>query len=321
MKDNKKIYIIIICIMGAIILFLGGYLIFDKVILKEHNNIKNKAENIINKIDEKINKSELNDKKICTLVKDNGDEKVSIGDEYKCNVNNTNTFIFYVLSIEEDQVNLIMNQNICNDGTLPTSDKPCTYAWHWHTQSGDEDDNKYGPDIAMTNLYKATKNWTNIPDMIMNYEDEQNKDDITEGYKTIITNKKTKITTITGKQEKNSTNQTFGNLTEPLKARLPKLKEVEDAGCLSYENGSCPKWLVENLENASSWCSECSTKYADTTKILNISGYWLLSSPPIIGDSSYALNISNHGIVHSNPTSYDKTDGVRAVITISKSNL
>ena len=53
-EDNKKIYIIIICIMGAIILFLGGYLIFDKVILKEHNNIKNKAENIINKIEDKI---------------------------------------------------------------------------------------------------------------------------------------------------------------------------------------------------------------------------------------------------------------------------
>ena len=63
--------------------------------------------------------------KLCTysfikLVNDtDNDGEISIADEYTFKVNATDTFTFYVLSIEENKVNLIMDSNICNDGTLP----------------------------------------------------------------------------------------------------------------------------------------------------------------------------------------------------------
>ena len=267
------------------------------------------------------------EKTLCTLVKKNGNKDINIGDEYTCEVikGMENPFTFYVLTEpKNEKVNLIMNSNICNDGTIPTSEKPCTYAWHWQTQEDDENDNRYGPDIAMTNLYNGTKMWNNVPDMIMSYEDENNKNDTTKGYQTITTDETTKVTTITGNQNTPTQYQTFGNTTQPLKARLPRedevFKENDDNYC-NYNGGSCPTWLVENLylDNAVPWCSTCQTKYANTPKISNISGYWLLSSHP---GASYAARIVYFdGSVSYDGTSNAGSGGVRAVITVSKSDL
>ena len=255
------------------------------------------------------------------------DDKVSPGDEYTYEVmdNMEEPYTFYVLSVEGDKVNLIMNSNICNDGTPADKDHQCNYAWH-----AGEENNNYGPDTAMTNLYNATKDWTNVPDMIMNYEDENNKTDSTKGYTGITTDTTTKVTTITGKQNKTSQYQTFGNTTEPLKARLPREDEVTltEAGCHVYSSdadyGTCSVWLVENLyydSNFSTYCSTCSTKYSinNNNGITNIFGYWLLSSRP--GGSDYARYVNYRGYVHNLSTSYASDNGLRAVITVSKSDL
>ena len=66
MKEDNKTYIIIICIMGAIILGLLGYIVLNNSILKEHKEITNKAEDIINDVQDKIedgfeNKDNMND--------------------------------------------------------------------------------------------------------------------------------------------------------------------------------------------------------------------------------------------------------------------
>ena len=47
-----------------------------------------------------------------TLETDTGATGLSVGDKYKYKVNDTDEFYFYVLSIEDDKVNLIMNSNI-----------------------------------------------------------------------------------------------------------------------------------------------------------------------------------------------------------------
>ena len=248
-----------------------------------------------------------------TLLEDVAPLGLSIGDKYSYKVNNNDTFNFYVLSIEDKQVNLIMDSNICNDGTIPTSSNPCTYAWHWQTQEYDEDDNRYGPDIAMTNLYNGTKGWINVPDMIMNYEDENNKTDDTKGYTSIITDITTKITTITGKQNKTSTSQIFGNTTAPLKARLPREDEVKpsDNSLCTTSDSSCPTWLVSNLADADY------DEYSSVPKVANIYGYWLLSSHSVTSD--FACVVACYGDVNTSITSNSDEVGVRAVITMSKS--
>ena len=254
------------------------------------------------------------------------DDKVSPGDEYTYEVmdNMEEPYTFYVLSIEGDKVNLIMNSNICSDGTPADKDHQCNYAWH-----AGEDNNNYGPDIAMTNLYNATKDWTNVPNMIMEYADENNNG-TNYGYTGISTDANTKVTTITGKQNKTSQYQTFGNATEPLKARLPREDEVtsQDAGCHVWSSnadyGTCSAWLVENLyydSNFSSYCSTCSTKYSinNNNGITNISGYWLLSSSP--GYTLGARHVDCHGRVGNINRASNASRGLRAVITVSKSDL
>ena len=70
-------------------------------------------------------------------------------------------------------------------GTKPTAateQNKCLVAWH-----ADTTNNNYEPDTAMTYLYNGTKNWTNVPNMIMNYTDENNSDSDEYGYTNIKT--------------------------------------------------------------------------------------------------------------------------------------
>lgn len=215
------------------------------------------------------------------------------------------------MSQDEDKVNLIMNSNICNDGTLATDANPCLYAWHDKVSN-----NNYGPDTAMENLYNATKNWSNVPNMDLSgenaYIDENNGSDSTKGYVGITTNNGVVI--ITGKNGAPST--TIGTASNPLKARLPKEGEVmlpNNSFC-TYSFGSCPPWLVENLANLNI------DKYATTPKIDNIHGYWILSSHS--GDSYMARGVGSGGNMSEYGTNtINKYIGLRAVITIPKTYL
>ena len=144
--------------------------------------------------------------RLATPVQDNNNNrKPDIGDKYTYKVNDKDTFTFYVISFNDDNtVNLIMDRNICNDGTInyTSANNYCRYKWS-------SLNNNYGPDIAMQKLYEGTKNWTNVLDMIMNYNDEGNFSKMEYGYKEIYTDIETKVTTIVSRNDMN--NISFGN--------------------------------------------------------------------------------------------------------------
>ena len=280
------------------------------------------------------------EKTLCTLVKKNGNEDINPGDEYTCEVikGMEEPYTFYVLGTEgtgkNQKVNLIMDSNICGsatdenastNGQLATNGNPCLIAWH----SG-ANNNNYGPDTAMKGLYNATKNWTNVPDMDLSgenaYTDENNKTNNTKGYTGITT--ENGVATITGKN--NATNTTIGTSEKPLKARLPREDEVtsENAGCHVWSSdsdyGTCNYWLVKNLyydTGFSGYCSACVSKYSNNQNngITNIKGYWLLSSNP--GYSVSARGVYYNGLVNYISANNAGYSGVRAVITVSKSDL
>ena len=203
-----------------------------------------------------------------TLVSDASPTGVSYGDKYTYKVNDKDTFYFYVLKAEGDKVHLIMDRNICEDGTVATEQNTCIVAWH-----AGEENNNYGPDTAMTYLYNATKNWSNVPNMELTYTDENNSG-TNYGYTGITTSNG--VAKITGKN--GASNTTIGTTSAPLKVRLPKENEVSgtDGNHCTGSSGSCPAWVVEYLNDSGTPSSD--SYYPDNELISGISGYWLLSS-------------------------------------------
>ena len=244
------------------------------------------------------------------------DGKISPGDEYTYEVmdNMTEPYTFYVLSLEGDKVNLIMDRNICTNGEPATSGNPCLIAWY-----ASSNNNSNGPVTVMEGLYNATKNWNNVPNMNLEYDDIQ--DNISAGYTGITTygykgiNIINGIATIVNKSENGET--TIGTVAEPLKARLPKLEEVynTDTNDITHchdSDDTCPAWLTNGLEQYSSY-------YPDNDHISGIYGYWTLSSHP---DSSYGARLVFYfGSVSVTHTSHASCNGLRAVITVLKSDL
>ena len=174
-----------------------------------------------------------------TLVNDTGETGLSVGDKYKYKVNSEDEFNFYVLSIEGDKVNLIMDRNICESGEATSSSTDaCTVAWYETSY-----DNTKGPITAMTKLHNATKKWYNVPSMNLDYDDTQ--DNINAGYTGNTNNgyKGIKITngvgTITNKTEDSTA--PIGNTTESLKSRLPK---YEDEGRKYTEQNNLTEYMV-----------------------------------------------------------------------------
>ena len=245
---------------------------------------------------------------LATLLNDSdNNNEISIGDKYTYKVNDTDTFNFYVLSFnEDDTVNLIMDRNICENGTVDYANdldnNYCRYAWHSGTN-----DSTYGPDTAMQVLYNATKKWSNVPNMIFNYVDENSS---VNGYKDISVNDG--ISVITSKNEE--VIKVLGTAIEPLKARMPKKSEVvsNDNDKICSHTGpcnQCPNWLVDYLDSPSSICGDI---YITNSHIGNIVGYWLLSSY-FEGGSYYIGNNGNDGADYTNI--YDKY-GIRPVIKV-----
>ena len=77
-----------------------------------------------------VNNEEVNytygikQKTICSST--DGKFSTNLGTKYECQVNSDTKYNFYVLSLNENStVNLIMNSNICNDGTLAVKDNQC----------------------------------------------------------------------------------------------------------------------------------------------------------------------------------------------------
>ena len=267
-----------------------------------------------------------------TLINDaDNDGQISRGDKYSYEVNDTDEVNFYVLFIEGDKVNLIMDINICKDGTIDYANDQdsnyCRYAWESTNTNGN------GPIDAMTALGNGTRNWNNVPNINLDYDDIT---DNTSAGHTGSTGKGITITDGVGYiTKKDGTTQTPITLTDnmPIKARLPKLKEITEAGCHIYNSstsqqdlGICPVWLMGNMTyyNVSSFAGSGNTdKYSMNNNSEayqnHIYGYWLMSSNT--GDSSIARSVHYGGRVDWR-SAYNSGDfGVRVVITVSKSDL
>ena len=244
------------------------------------------------------------------LVEKNGTEEINIGDKYTYKVNDTDTFNFYVLSFNDDNtVNLIMDRNICNDGTVNYTQQNnyCKYKWY-----ADENNNTYGPVTAMQELYSGTKDWNNVSNMTLNYEDESNKNIDENGYISLVI--RNGVGTITGKPITKVT--TIGTNSIPLKARLPKESEVTGAGCTTSA-GSCPTWLMENM----TYSNQGNDKYSmnnNSEAYQNIQGYWLLSSNWYTVGRSRIINYEGRT---TNPPTTRNDNGIRPVITVPKEYL
>ena len=254
---------------------------------------------------------------ICTLVNDaDNSESITPGDKYQCKVKDDmeegfeDGYYFFVLGTNSDgTTNLIMERNIYYDSTnkvgkVATSSNS-NVAWYASAY-----DHSYGPVTAMNYLHDATKDWDNIPNMIMNYEDE-NINHVTgqkgtNGYTGIKTTGN--ITIITSK-----TNEETGRI-ENLKARMPRYDEVHGQGkCLTYaENnnkyGSCPLYLANYLQSSSYVTGE------GLQNISGIYGYWTLSS--YASNSGYAWNVYYDGRVNAGNVIDEDSRGVRPVITL-----
>lgn len=251
--------------------------------------------------------------------------------KYAIKVNSEDVFNFYVLSTEGNNINLIMDKNICEDGTTnyTQSNNYCRYAWY---DDGDNitsnDTNEYGPVTAMQALYNATKNWNNVHAMSFSYEDEGRKyaedNNISKyGYGEILTTefgikitKKDKKTEVTG--EENRIPVITYEYGTTLKARLPKYSEVYNTNTLDTTHchsaaGSCPAWLTNGLKEHQQY-------YLENEHISEIEGYWTLSSS--YGESTRARDVGWEGRGnYSTVTSYKDNIGIRAVITVPKSSL
>ena len=301
-KKNNNILIIASLILIVIVGIILGF-----IFLKDKDANK-----------DVVNTNQEEQKIICTS---NTNQKYSRKEKtpgyyYSCEVSDGVYHNFYVLSENEDgTINLIMDRNICGDGTESTENNKCSVAW----AEGDFTEQDVGPITALSTLYEATKNWNNVQDIMFNYSDE-NINSILEkgmglGYKGIKTDKINKTTSIL--KEDDTASIVLGSIDSPLKARLPMMSELISLGCESYEKtgdlsyGSCKSWLVDNTTYTSS--------VKDITNINGISGYWTLSSNTQKSDSAWSVSAS--GIVSFATVRNGYDLGIRPVITLSKLSL
>ena len=233
----------------------------------------------------KTNECTSNVEKICTKTNLIADpENITIGDEYDCKVSTTQTYKFYVLSIDSNKVSLIANKNLKDDGTLTTLE---TSLSGWSTTS----DNSVGPTNAYMYLSAYTIDWTNLyPIRRFNYIDSKVSN---YGYKSINivrinNNYVTKI------YSRTNTENTYNNLV----ARLPLESEVTGVGCTTTSD-SCPSGLYDNLGVSSD------------------SGFWLANSS---NNTTSAMAITSTGRIDSVAVT-DTSIGIRPVIELLKSDL
>ena len=238
---------------------------------------------------------------ICTYV--SGTEKTA-GAKYSCEVKEGTSYNFYVLTTPEEgseTINLIMDQNINSDGT-PAGMTGVTQETNasqynlvaWNNESG-QSTNAYGPVTAMTFLYNATKDWTNIDPINYTYNDKTTQGTTAENtsYTSFVSsNGIATITPLTGD------GVTIGSEATPVRARMPiyasdtTITEVAD-------KTDANAYLYDNLDSSGS-----AAPY----------GYWTLSSNA--GGSNYAWNVDWGGSVFSYDVYYDFDYGVRPVINL-----
>ena len=256
----------------------------------------------------------------CKLI---SGEKNAIGSKYQCKVKDDmetgfeDGYYFYVLSTNEDgTINLIMDRNMYYDeandigkvatetnkvGIRAINETDYSFAGgiNWSERT---DMNMFGPLAAMNYLYNVTKDWSNIPNIVIDYEDEGSIGSY--GYGTIITIDN--ITKITKKDGTAVTVLTDQEGYENLKARMPYKSEIiGDGKCMTWVN-SCPLWLINYLKKSDHVTHE------GLQNISEIDGYWTLSS--YSSNSVDFWRVDNDGSIDY--PDYTGLNGVRPVITL-----
>lgn len=226
--------------------------------------------------------------------------KFNIGDEYKCKVKNGTIYTFFILSVDDDKVNLILDRNINSDGTLATTRIIKTEQSNniynitpWisledYVEAGNlessysSNSNKKGPLTIVKFLNSATSEWTSIPNLNEKHEDS-----------------------------------VYGSIELIGRARIPYLSEIiaSEVGCELIADGireTCPFWL-SNYSKDNSFYNLPGRAIID-----DINGYWLMDSKN--GYNAYYV-IAGSGVYSPISSSTNEKIGVRPVITISKNNM
>lgn len=174
------------------------------------------------------------------------------GDEYICEVKPGTSYHFFVVSTDENKVNLILNNNVYynsdSDTGLANSTNPGAVAWY-----ATEVNSSYGPVAAMQYLYNATKDWINIPALTYEYYDSEIRGNGT-GYTSFKS--KNGVATITSATEP-IVESIIGTPSQPLRARMPifssetaktELKSKADAPYLyDTQGGSNGYWTLSTF--------------------------------------------------------------------------
>ena len=275
---------------GSTIKFENGKIVEVRLVYKSATIVMDEKNNLVF-AEDKEDTSGTNEKTlatICTLV--SGTEKTA-GAKYSCEVKEGTSYNFYVLTTPEEgseTINLIMDRNICEDGTPTESGKTCLVAWlskdDYINNDGPNTEqftdegacqygglcsmNELGPITAMTYLNKATSTWENIDNLNLTYDDEGNH---------------------------------FTDFELNGKARLPYKSEVSAYDSTNKTNA----YLYDYLDSGEG---------IPTNAIGGIYGYWTLSSNAV--DSFYAWYVRYDGSVEGTNVFADDYLGVRAVINL-----
>lgn len=234
------------------------------------------------------------------------------GDEYICNVNGgQEPYRFFVLSTDNDNVNLIMDHSVNNTGGSSTdiSDSATPYL-----SADDGSGIETGPITAFNFLSTATSSWTLVPKVNMNYT---YSDSTVGGFSTSSSGTVSIINT------SGVTTATYDNL----KARLPYESELTAVGCTT-SSGSCPSWLTGNIYGAAYWTIPTSTSglnvvitssnLSPASGVGGITSEYVVTARPVITLPKYSLSnfllgdVNNDGVVDDTDVTVLKKIGAGA---------
>ena len=214
--------------------------------------------------------------------------------DYK--VNSSTTVRFHVIKDDGKTMRLQQQKNITSlNGTK------------WYATSNDNTD---GPSTILPALENATSSWTNVE--TQNY---------TLGTTTFdgVTSVGCTWTDGSAPNSSNCTSATYtklggsaSGLTRSAKARLITAQEAGTLGCKMGTNGSCPKWMINYLNDGH---TNSGAKFYDTANTAGNYGYW--TSSALAANAAGALGVYYYGYV-SHPYTTGTNFGARAVVVINK---
>lgn len=241
------------------------------------------------------------------------------GDEYICEVKDGTKYNFFVLSTEEDKINLIMDSNVTRDGKpIKSTDVIEAYSseqWNmwrtpWYTNEtynwdNSKNSNNNGPITALEYLEEATRDWDNVPDFNYIHTDE---------------------------------GELYPTINKTLKARMPERSEIDNLfidknyNMDNFRLDMLPIWVTNYLYNNSDSLNYNEGSYVEgRTHIDHLGTYWLMDSVNAVDqDAAYEVGFDSGRAGQSVVwpfvqddvgTSLDLWGGVRPVISITRNDL